>query len=39
MESLGNDDVSSPNALKYLVGYDDAKAENTEGGVGIVTSQ
>ena len=39
MESLGNDDVSSPNVRKYLVGNDDVKAENTEGGVGIVTSQ
>ena len=28
MESLGNDDVSSPNARKYLVGNDDVKAEN-----------
>ena len=28
MKSLGNDDVSSPNARKYLVGNDDVKAEN-----------
>ena len=27
MESFGNDDVSSPNAHKYLVGNDDVKAE------------
>ena len=28
MESLGNDDVSSTNARRYLVGSDDVKAEN-----------
>ena len=28
MESLGNDNVSSPNACKYLQGNDDVKAEN-----------
>ena len=28
MESLGDDDVSSLNARKYLVGNDDVKAEN-----------